>query len=94
MKCPVLRIDASAIARKMEFSMKETNNVSPLRQRALEDKAALHYAIRPMRNSLKSLVGQNENSPVSNLHAITFKLSHRIGQIASPNHPVFASPPW
>jgi hypothetical protein len=37
---PVLRIEVSSTSLRMELSMRETNTVSPLRQRMIEDMAA------------------------------------------------------
>ena len=40
MESPVLRIEVSSTSLRMEFPMSETNSVSPLRQRMIEDMAA------------------------------------------------------
>ena len=40
MESPVLRIEVSSTSLRMELPMSETNSVSPLRQRMLEDMAA------------------------------------------------------
>ena len=40
MESPVLRIEVSSTSLRQELPMSETNTVSPLRQRMLEDMAA------------------------------------------------------
>ena len=40
MERPVLRIEVSSTSLRMELPMSETNSVSPLRQRMIEDMAA------------------------------------------------------
>src|SRR5262249_42164375 len=49
---PVLRIEVSSTSLRMELSMSETNTVSPLRQRMLEDMAARKLTAHTQRSHI------------------------------------------
>ena len=54
MESPVLRIEVSSTSLRMELSMSETNTVSPLRQRMIEDMAARKLNPHTQRSHISS----------------------------------------